>query len=123
MVVSDTDDVLHDYADALDRARTLPDLRQATMQYREVASDAFDVTASMSEDELCSWRAALKKERQGRFMGKRAAKRFGPVLMPSLMVKVMLVAEQYGLPWGSAYNQLKQARLITLDNGVAKVEF
>jgi hypothetical protein len=77
----------------------------------------------MSEEELCEWRAALKKERQGKFMGKRAAKRFGPILMPSLMVKVMLVAEQYGLPWGSAYNQLKQARLITVDDGVARVEF
>jgi len=119
MQVSHVSEIPEDYQKALDEARTLPQLRRVVQEYREVAVDAVDAVNQMDDDAFVVWRGALAKERRGVFMGEALIDRFGPILMPAVMLQVAAVADRFKVPWGLAYIRLREAGRVTVKNGVA----
>lgn len=109
-----------DYAKALNAAETLPALLSAITVYREVAADAYQQAADLDEAGFVAFRNALKKERRGVFSGGKAAKRFGSIMMPEVMMKVSIVAGQFQVPWGCAYIRLRQVGRVKILNGAAQ---
>jgi hypothetical protein len=121
MIVSHVDEIPTDYAKALDAAKTLDDLRTAVKLYGEVAIDAVEAVERMMEDDFEDWRHALAGERKGIFMGEDRMEKFGDILMPGTMMKISIFASQFHVPWGLAYNRLKQVGKLKIKDGVAEV--
>lgn len=119
MIVSHFDEIPEQYREALDKATTLPKLLAAVKLYGEVAIDAVQIVEKMTAADFYDWQAALKKERRGTFMGEADMERFGPLLMPETMVKVSIVADQFKVPWGLAYNRLREVGRLVVKNDVA----
>lgn len=103
--VSDQPD---DYGKALDQCGTLDELRAVTAAYAPVAADAKAKAEQMDDAAFKRFQAGLKKERAGKFAGEPFAVEFGCILMPKVMFKVSMVAQQFGAPWGAAYMRLEQ---------------
>jgi hypothetical protein len=96
-----------DYVAELDSCRSLLELQKLTDKWKWIAEDAYKTTATMTPDDFKSfkkWRAA---EKRGEFMGEKLAELYGPILMPDKMFCVTMVAIQFKVPWGVAYNQMK----------------
>lgn len=125
MIVSNVDEVATNYAKALDDARTLDQLRTAVRLYGEVAMDAVQIVDRFDVDDFMKWRGALAMERRGRFCGDKYpesdVKKFLPVIMPEVMFKISIVAEQFKAPWGLAYNRLKEVGRLKVKHGVAEL--
>lgn len=119
MIVSHVDEIPDQYAKALDKAKSRDELLQAVKLYGEVAIDAVEIVEKMDDGAFDDWQAALKKERRGTFMGEAAMERFGPLLMPETMFKVSMVADQFKVPWGLAYNRLVEVKRLVVKDGVA----
>jgi len=97
-----------DYTQALTRADTLAKLVAFTSEWRELAYDAFEVAAGMSEDDFAAFRVGLALERSGNFAGEKFGKRYGALMLPEALVKIGVVAQRFGVPWGCAYLRLKE---------------
>lgn len=126
MIVSNVDEIPLTYAKALENARTLDHLRTAVRLYGEVAIDAVAVVDQFDADDFVKWRGALQMERRGKFCGEKYpeadVRKFLPILMPELMFKITMVAEQFKVPWGLAYNRLKEVGRLKVRNGVAELD-
>ena len=122
MNVSNISEIPAEYGAALDEARLLRDLLAVVKKYAEVAIDAVHATEKMDDNAFVEWRGALRKERRGEFMGEALMERFGAILMPETMLKVSLVADQFKVPWGLAYNRLREVGRLTIKHGVAIVD-
>ena len=123
MIVSDTDDIPQEYAMALDAADTLRELRKVTYLFREVAMDAAVAAERMTEHDHDDWRTALQRERSGVSMGSNNLERFRNILLPNVMMQVTIIADQFQIPWGMAYNRLKDVHFLVVRNGVATMNF
>lgn len=97
-----------DYAEALDAADTLEKLRATTGNWIPLAEDAHKVVMGMNPADFSEWRTGLAQERKGRFAGEEWAMKFGAVMMPEKMLKVSMIAMQFGAPWGCTYLRLKE---------------
>ena len=92
------------YQDAIAGARNREELRDAIEPYLQVADDAMKATNDM---DWAEWTRGLKSERKGKYAGDEWAERYGAILMPEVMFKVSIVAEQFKVPWGLAYIRLR----------------
>lgn len=115
-----TSDTLKDYVDGLSNAKRLADLQTHVQTYQRVADDAFKITRDMKADDFGSWRRGLVKERKGEFAGEEWAEKYGAVLMPEILMKVGMIADQYVVPWGCAYIRLRDVGRITEPNKIAR---
>ena len=122
MHVGYADEVPEEYGKALDKAKSLDELRSVVRRYAEVAYDAMLAVDEWTTDDFDDWRHALSKERKGKFMGDKFAERFSCVLMPEAMFKVAIVASEFHVPWGLAYHRLKDAGKLTIKNEIATVQ-
>lgn len=101
-----------DYAKALDEADTLAKLRTALMEYELLAGDAVDTVAVWTDADFTDWRSALQKERHGQFMGDADAVRFATVLLPEVMFRITVLAQQFHVPFVVARDRLMDMRLL-----------
>lgn len=115
-----TSDTLKDYVDGLSNAKRLADLQTHVQTYQRVADDAFKITRDMKAEDFGVWRRGLSKERKGEFAGEEWAEKYGAVLMPEILMKVGMIADQYGAPWGCAYIRLRDVGRITEPNKIAR---
>jgi hypothetical protein len=109
LLIGDMDEIPFSYAAAIDGAETLAELRRVVRMYGELASDAAEVAASMTPEEMLQWRDILRSERAGTAMAAEDFSRFGALLLPRAILMVSLIAELNCLPWGFVYNRLKDA--------------
>lgn len=120
ILVNPTDEFGDSYGAALDKANTLTRLIETTRQWREVADDAYQKALTMDEQDFKEWRHALASERHGKFMGMAMMDKYHALLMPEVLFKVTMMANQFHVPSGLMYNRLKEAGEIVLNtDGVA----
>jgi len=111
-----------EYCKQLADQTTLDDLRAFTKFYEPIAADAYEIAATMTEDDFKAFRAGLKKERRGKFAGVPWMERFGAVLLPAVMFEVGVVMVNYHVPFGLAYIRMREAgRLVEDERGVASL--
>jgi hypothetical protein len=108
-------DQASDYSAALTKCKTLPALTELLNDYATIAPDALEAIPRTAE-EFDAWRKGLAQERRGVFAGEEFMERFGDMLMPALMFQVVMVAQQFGVPWGLAFVRLKDAGRIVYDD-------
>ena len=115
-----TSDTLKDYVDGLTKSKTLEDLQAHCQTYQRVADDAFKVIREMKAEDFGTFIKGLRKERKGEFAGEEWAEKYGAVLMPEILMRVGIVADEYQVPWGCAYIRLKDVGRITEPNRIAR---
>src|SRR5258708_789791 len=98
----------HDYARAIDDASTLISLQSVIAEWRSLAEDAWKIALAMKDSDFADFRAGLRLERRGKFAGEEWNERFADILMPAVMFKVSITANEYKVPWGLAYIRLKE---------------
>ncbi|HTG95783.1 MAG TPA: hypothetical protein VL866_24495 [Pyrinomonadaceae bacterium] len=107
-----------DYAKSLKAAQTHDALKAHVSAWRSVADDAFKQVAAESFD-FAEFQEGRKKESRNEYAGDGWAMKYGAILMPEIMIRVCVVAQQYGAPWGCAYIRLKEAGVIDDSSGIA----
>lgn len=115
-----TSDTCADYCAGLTKAKTLEALQTHVETYRRVADDAWKVVKEMDAPAFLRFLSGLRKERKGEFAGEEWASKYMAVLMPEILMRVSMVADQYGAPWGCAFIRLKEAGRITESSNVAR---
>jgi hypothetical protein len=108
-----------DYSLELKRCKTIDDLFAFTTKWREYAPDAYlavwreDFTLTNFEE----FQKGLRKESRGKYAGDEWAAKYGMVVLPELMLRVMLVAGNFKVPFGCAFIRLQvQGFIIQKDN-------
>ena len=97
-----------DYVKALVEADTLDKLLAVTKAWHEVAKDAHETVRAMTPHDFKEWRKGYAKERAGKFAGEPFAIKFGALMMPEVLLKVSMMAQHFGAPWGCTYLRLKE---------------
>lgn len=97
-----------DYAKALHEADTLSKLRAMMEEWKELAADAAEIVAAMSEEDFMAWRKGAAKERRGQFAGEEFAEKYGCLSMPKVLFLVSYRAAEFKVPWGLMYLRLKE---------------
>lgn len=92
-----------DYAKELGTVETLEDLLDLLKRYETIAWDALDLAQKFDKKRFDDFLKALKKERKGIFSKSQDA---SVIMMPEIMFKVSIVAEQFKVPWGCAFIRL-----------------
>src|SRR5688500_12702503 len=98
------------YAAMLPKCATLDELRAHVLAYEDIAIDAAEVVHAMTKADFREWQIGLKKERRGKFAGEDFVRRFGAVLMPQPMLRITMIADEYGVPFVVAHHRLKEVR-------------
>jgi len=118
MEITYASDPVPGYTAAITAAKDSDALQDAIEPFSLVAADALETArGDYSFDEF---RTGLRKERRGRFAGVKWGDKFMAILMPDIMFRVSMTAEQFKVPWGLAYIRLKGAGRIVETDGQAK---
>jgi hypothetical protein len=108
------------YCAAIAAAKSPEELREKIRGFSLIAWDALKAANGIiSGADWQEWRRGLRIERKGEFAGEEFARRYGAILMPEIMVRVTMLAEQYTAPWGTAYIRAREAGLIVEADGRA----
>jgi hypothetical protein len=103
--------------------KTLAKLRTFVRSYEPIASDALAIVDAMTEEDFAVWRAGIALERKGEFAGEAFAIKYGPVMMPTVIVRIGLIAVQYHAPFGVAYIRAREFGLVVEDDrGIAHIQ-
>lgn len=97
-----TDNVAESYAKAIYSAKNKEELISAIEEFGELAEDALEFAKANDFEEM---KEAIEKERKQIFAGKK----YIPLIIPAKMFKVSLLAHNLKVPFGLAYNRLKEA--------------
>jgi hypothetical protein len=112
-------EVYEDFRKCLDDARTLLVLQAAAERYRAIFPDAHKVAAGMDDAAFLEWRSGLSKQRRKQFAGEAWIERFGPLVMPGVALHTAMIASELCVPFGLAFNRLKEVGKIVIRDGVA----
>lgn len=104
-----------EYAIGLRQCKDLPRLREFALHWGGVCTDAWDVVSKMTDADFTYFRWGLQQESKGTFAGEKWASNFGAILMPELLMRVSLIAEHFGAPWGLAWLRCEQEGIIRRD--------
>ena len=111
-----------EYASDIAACGSLEELLATLQSYAEVAPDAI-AAAPKTQEDFAAFQKGLKKERSGKFAGKKFSDRYGAVMQPEILMRVTLFAFDYKVPFGVAYSRLKElGKLpkITVDNRIQR---
>lgn len=112
MIVTYLSDFDREYAIGLRQCDDLPRLREFALHWGGLAPDAFESVRRMTDEDWLCFKAGLAKESKGKYAGDAWAERYGDILMPALLMRVSMVAQQFGAPWGTAFLRLEQTGII-----------
>lgn len=102
-----TSDHLRDYSKGLRKCETLEDLKQFAELWIPFAVDGYNVAIGMNQFDFVDFRAGLLKESKGKYQGDAFAERYSPLILPEVLFNVAAVAQQFKVPWGTAFIQLQ----------------
>lgn len=105
-------DIPAEYRAAIDAAVSVSSLLAAIEPFLEVAADAYTVASVMAEADWVDFRAGLERERAGGWGGDEWSVRYSAILLPHRMVEAQLLAERFGVPWGTAYIRAREAGVL-----------
>jgi len=97
-----------DYTCALSDCTTLDKLTELLQDYASIFPDAL-AALPLDADEFSDFRVGLCKERSGQFSGEDFMLRFGSILLPDMMLRVGMIANQFKVPWGCAFIRLQES--------------
>ena len=103
-----------DYAKKLAGVKTHEELIVLLKEYEPIAWDALDLVKGLDKKDFERLIKDMGKERRGKFSKNMDA---SIVMMPQTMFKVSLVANQFKVPWGTAFIRLKEIGKIVEENG------
>lgn len=112
MVVTYLSDFAKEYVLGLRQCADLPRLREFSLHWGGLCPDAFESIRRMTDTDWPDFKAGLAKESRGKYAGDAWAERYGDILMPALLLRVSMIAEQFGAPWGTAFLRLEQTGII-----------
>lgn len=112
MVVTYFSDFAKEYTIGLRQCTDLPRLREFSLHWGGLCPDAWDVVRGMTDKDFSLFRYGLAKESKGKFAGDVWATQYGAILMPEMLLRVSMIAEQFGAPWGTAFLRCEQEGLI-----------
>ena len=102
-----------DWKKELDQCSDLEALRELCVQWGALVADAKTIVDGFDEQQFANFRQALETERRGQFSGPASAKDgFLTILMPGILFKVSITADQYQVPWGLAFIQMRKAGIL-----------
>lgn len=119
MDISYMTEPVQDYAKAIDSCQSVQELQQCLASWRLVTDDAWRTAQTMTESQWGYFKKGLRAERRGRFAGTKWAQRYSDILLPALMFRVGMVAQQFMVPWGVAYIRCVEAGKIVERGGIA----
>lgn len=93
---------------ALTEAKSLETLRAVVSGWMPFVRDAQAVVEQMGERDFQQFRVGLMDERRGVFAGETWARQFGAVIMPETLIHATLMAQQFGVPLGTALLRMQQ---------------
>lgn len=103
-----------DYTKKLSHIKTKEELLELLKEYESIAWDALDLVKTFDTKRFSSLLKSMASERKGKFSNSKDA---SIVMMPETMFKISLVADQFKVPFGLAFNRLRQVgRLEEKDN-------
>lgn len=111
-VIGYTDDLSIPYSEGIKKCKTLEDLRTHVNNWRPAVIDAWEVVAKMSEADFIEFEAGMRKEGDGKYSGDQWASLYATVVIPELIFRVALMAEQFNVPEGCAWIRLVDDKLI-----------
>ena len=115
--VSYLDELASDYRDQLDGVQSLPDLKAVMAKWEPVAGDAFDTVAGMTKADFADFQGGFAKERRRRFAGVAWAERFGAILLPEMLLRISVLADQFSVPEGALFIRALEERRFKKRNG------
>lgn len=103
------------WGEALDRCTSLEDLRELCVKWESLVPDAKQIVDGFDEQDFANFNEARQTERRGRFSGESAvADGFLSILMPEILFKVSVTANEYKVPWGLAFIQMRKAGVLEI---------
>lgn len=112
MVVTYLSDFATEYAIGLRQCKDFARLREFALHWGGLCPDAFATVSKMHDADFDPFSKGLAKESRGIYAGDTWAERYGDILMPAMLLRVSMVAEQFGAPWGTAFIRLEQEGII-----------
>lgn len=112
MVVTYLSEFDKEYVIGLRQCADLPRLRAFTLHWGGLAPDAYESVRKMQDEDWHTFKRGLNKESKGKYAGDAWAERYGDILVPALLMRVSMVADQFGAPWGTAFLRLEQTGII-----------
>ena len=103
-----------EYAKELGTVETLTDLLDLLGRYETIAWDALDLAQKFDKKRFDDFLKALKLERKGKFSESQDA---SVIMMPEIMFKVSMIANEFKVPWGCAFIRLKDIGKLTEEKG------
>lgn len=100
-----TEGIEQKYAQAIYGAKDKESMIAAIEEFGDLAEDALEFAKLNDYDEMIQ---AIIKERRGEFAGKKYAN----LVLPEKMFKVSMVAQQFKVPFGTAYIRMKEEGII-----------
>ena len=67
-----------------------------------LVDDVCEIVDKWTPKDFNEFRKCIALEKKGVFTGEENARRFAAVMMPSLLFKASMVADQFKVPWGLA---------------------
>lgn len=101
----DTESPAPEYRRELDLCQDLQSLQALISKYSVMSPDLEKVKMDTLE-EYEEFKAGLVRERQGIFNGEEWCAKYASIVCPVYMVYADVIAERFGVPWGTAYLQM-----------------
>lgn len=101
------------YSQEIKGCITAKELVEVIAKYEIVAADALEIAKAMTEEQFeKEFLPGRVKENKGEFAGEEWYIKYNFIMMPDIMFRVAITADQFHCPWGTAYHQMKNAKLI-----------
>ena len=113
-------DLCKPYADSLKKAKTLEKLLWHVSEWELLAPDAFD-SAHSPNFSWDKYAAGLAKERLDIYAGDEWGSKYGAIVMPEVLMRIAIIAQQYLVPDGCIFIRLQQTGQLEVANGRAKL--
>lgn len=107
-----------DYQKGIDKATNRVELINHIREYKLIAFDAYKAATRMSDD-WQEFQDGLAKERKKEPAGEEWQEKYADILLPRVMFEATVVAVEFMVPWGLAYQRLIDVGFIKVNRGIA----
>lgn len=101
-----------DYSHGIRAAESLDELRAFVETWKDLCPDAFEIVQKMDYQGYAEFQKGWKKEKRNVYAGDEWSEKYSFVIMPDVMFRVSIIAEQFKVPWGLAFIRCREEKLI-----------
>lgn len=104
-----------EWQEGLNKCRCLQDLKNLVEEFRPLVESAAKIVNNMTtEAQFKAFKSNLKKERKGEWCCDDAA---AMILIPTPMMHISMVAFNFHVPFGCAFNRMKDLGMLHIAEG------